>query len=598
MQRFSHFRFDQGTWGEAGGAGTLPADLMQRFSITMYMPPLHGQREIDALTYLDFCTQARFPRHRLYYSRIAADLIHSILFKNDWPANLAGLARSLRNLSYADQRDASQADLEYQLRPSCDTLRDRRPELGWFDRPGVGSGPAAGDGGTRRSAELVAWACGGKDIPAGWVPDVAVRLYTRLVQLRLAEAVGHEVPDAGLRLTPPPGDSGWPRTDLTAEAFLRLTEEQFAREFLLPSGAGRADGGSEEVAVLLDQLRKHPVLGTDFAALQAGLRIDPVEADLPSYRAIAVNRVGRSRSTGRRTQPVGSPGQDPQAAGEVGEQANRFCIEDSIFHVVFRGVGGGIEEGRFPRSGSLGLAYYRHLLQHPETGFSATRLERETGRKDGTPDHRVERATGEEGFTSGSGFDPVLDPEGKRRIEQRLGAIALKLEKASQKGHRLQIEELEKEQRFLRAELDQAVHGLRDQNRETLDEMLRDNERELEEARNDGDTLLIKELEERRQSFFARVEKEKHGRQDKNLDKSTKRARDRVRKSMEQAQKKLIFSKMPGLAQYLRASGDLRRRLVDLSAPTYVATLADMRPGQLATEGPEGRAMRRQDSAR
>ena len=83
--------------------------------------------------------------------------------------------------------------------------------------------------------------------------------------------------------------------------------------------------------------------------------------------------------------------------------------------------------------------------------------------------------------------------------------------------------------------------------------MLRDNERELEEARNDGDTLLIKELEEHRQSFFARVEKEKHGRRDKNLDRSAKRARDRVRKSMEQAQKKLILSKMPGLAQYLMA---------------------------------------------
>ena len=276
------FRLDTGTWGEAGGAWTLPADLMQRFAITMHMPPLHGQREIDALAYLDFCIKVRFPSHRLYYRRIAADLIHSILFKNDWPANLAGLARALRNLSYADLHDASQAEPEDQPRLSCDTLRDRRPELGWFDRPGVGPGPAEGDGGTPRSAELVAWACGGGDIPADSVPDVAVRLYTRLVQVRLAEAVGREGPDAGLRPTPPPGDSGLPRPDLTAEAFLRLTEEQFARQFLLLGGAGRADGGPEEVAVLRDQLRNHPVLGTDFAALQAGLRIDPVEADLPS----------------------------------------------------------------------------------------------------------------------------------------------------------------------------------------------------------------------------------------------------------------------------------------------------------------------------
>ena len=540
------FRLDTGTWGETGGAGTLPADLMQRFAITMHMPPLHGQRAIDALAYLDFCTKARFPSHRLYYRRIAADLIHSILFENDWPANLAGLARSLRNLSYADQS-------EDQLRPLCDILRDRRPELGWFDRPGVGPGPHEGDGGTPRPAELVAWACGGDDIPAGWVPDVAVRLYTRLVQVRLAEEVNREGPDAGLRPTPPPGGSGGPRTDLTAEAFLRLSQEQFARQFLLPGGAGRADGGPEVVAGLRDRLRDHPVLGTDFAALQAGLRIDPVEADLPSYRAIAVNQVGRSRSTGGRTQAGGAPGRDPQAAGEASEPANRFCVEDSIFHVVFRGTGGGVEEGRFPRGESLGLAYYRHLLQHPETEFPASRLEREIHRVGGTPDRRVERATAEDGFTGGSGFDPVLDPEGKRIIETRLGAIALELEKASRKGDRLQIEELEKERRFLRAELDQAVHGLRDQNRETLAEMLRDNERELEEARNDGDPVVIEELEERRRSFFARVEKENHGHKDKNLDKSAKRARDRVRKSLEQAQKKLIFSGMPGLAQYLRA---------------------------------------------
>ena len=526
---------------------------MQRFSITMYMPPLHGQREIDALTYLDFCTKACFPRHQLYYRRIAADLIHSILFKSDWPANFAGLARALRNLSYADLRDASQAEPGHPQRPLSDALRDCRPELGWFERPDVGLGPARGEGDTRRSAELVAWACGGEDIPAGSVRDVAVRLYTRLLQLRLSQAVGREVPDAGLRLTPPPGDSGLPRPDLTAEAFLQLSEEQFTRQFLLPGGAGQADGGPAEIAVLLDQLRKHPVLGTDFAALQAGLRIDPVEADLPSYRAIAVNRVGRSRSTEWRTHPVESPVQDPQAAGEASELANCFCFEGATFHIVFRGVGGGVEEGRFPCNGNLGLVFYRHLIQHSETGFSATRIERETGRKDATPDPQVERATGEEGFTSGSGFDPILDPEGKRIIEQRLGAIALKLEKASQKGDRLQIEELEKEQRFLRAELDQAVHGLRDQNRKTLAEMLRDNERELEEARNDGDPIVIEELEERRQSFFARVEKEKHGRRDKNLDRSAKRGRDRVRKSMEQAQKKLILSKMPGLAQYLIA---------------------------------------------
>ena len=74
----------------------------------------------------------------------------------------------------------------------------------------------------------------------------------------------------------------------------------------------------------------------------------------------------------------------------------------------------------------------------------------------------------------------------------------------------------------------------------------------MEEARNDGDTLLIKELEEHRQSFFARVEKEKHGRRDKNLDRSAKRRLPRPQEHGASPEK-LILSKMSGLAQYLMA---------------------------------------------
>jgi hypothetical protein len=409
---------------------------------------------------------------------------------------------------------------------------------------------AAADAKTRHRADLVAWACGGEDIPAEAVPDVAVRLYTRLCRFRLFEDDGREAPDAGPGPMPLPGELGEPRPDLTAEAFLRLSEEQFAREYLFPGGAGRADGGPDEVvAVLRDRLRNHPVLGTDFTALQAGLRIDPVGADLPSYRTLAINQVARPWSTGWRTQSVGAPGQDPQAAGGASEPANRFCLEDGIFRVVFRTAEGRTEEGRFPRDGNLGLVYYRHLIQHPEKGFSALELAREVGQKGAPPEQRHERATAGEGYGSGTSHDPVLDEEGKQKFAQGLDAIARELEEARRKGDRGRIGELKK----INAELKGAIHIRKGDDLDELGRQLRAIDQDLEEAKRDGNPpLVIQELETKRQVIVAMVTKIAHGRKDKNLDKSAKQARDSIRKAMEDARTKLILHGLPRLATYLK----------------------------------------------
>ena len=221
---------------------------------------------------------------------------------------------------------------------------------------------------------------------------------------------------------------------------------------------------------------------------------------MPSSRALAINQVGRSRSTGRRTQSVGPPGQDPQAAGEASEQANRFCIENGIFHVVFRTAEGRTEEGRFPRDGNLGLAYYHHLLQHPDKGFSAIELAREVGRKDTPPEQRYERTTAGEGYGSGTSYDPVLDKEGKQKIAKRLDTIARELEQARRKDDRRRIVELEKEQKFINAELKGAIHIRKDDDLDELGRQLSAVDQELEEARREGDPLLlIQELEAKRQ---------------------------------------------------------------------------------------------------
>jgi hypothetical protein len=108
------FLLESGAWGDAPqrppGEPALPADLMQRFAITMYMPPIHRHREIDALAFLHYCCWVRIRSAGVIYRRIDAGLIHHILFKNDWPANLEGLSRALKHLAYSDWRDARMAD--------------------------------------------------------------------------------------------------------------------------------------------------------------------------------------------------------------------------------------------------------------------------------------------------------------------------------------------------------------------------------------------------------------------------------------------------------------------------------------------------------
>ena len=97
------FLLESGTWGYAPqrppGEPTLPADLMQRFAITLYVPPLHGHREIDILAFLDYWTRVPSNSSRVQYRAMDAALVLHMLFDNDWPANLEGISRALRQSS-------------------------------------------------------------------------------------------------------------------------------------------------------------------------------------------------------------------------------------------------------------------------------------------------------------------------------------------------------------------------------------------------------------------------------------------------------------------------------------------------------------------
>ena len=174
------FLLESGAWGYAPqrppGEPTLSADLMQRFAITLYVPPLHGHREIDILAFLDYWTWVPSNSSRVRYKAIDAALVLRMLFDNDWPANLEGISRALRHSSrlifHAEGGWHGGRRAKYEV----DCLRDRWAEQGWIAPPtSLQANPTA--------AWPVKWLWGEADIPVGAMADFAVRLYLRFCQL-------------------------------------------------------------------------------------------------------------------------------------------------------------------------------------------------------------------------------------------------------------------------------------------------------------------------------------------------------------------------------------------------------------------------------
>ena len=111
------FLLESGTWGNAPqrppDEPTLPADLMQRFAITLYVPPLHGHREIDILAFLDYWSKVQIQNYRIRYRKIDVALVHRMLFEDDWPANLEGISRVLRRIGHFESYNIAKSWREY-----------------------------------------------------------------------------------------------------------------------------------------------------------------------------------------------------------------------------------------------------------------------------------------------------------------------------------------------------------------------------------------------------------------------------------------------------------------------------------------------------
>ena len=137
---------------------------MQRFAIPLYVPPLHGQREIDIPAFLDSWTRVPRNSSRVRFRAIDATLVLQMLFDNDWPANLEGVSRALRHSSrlifHAECGRHAGRRTEYEI----ECLRDRWAELGW-------TAPPSGCHQGRRPGTHAPGGCGG----SGAVPPVPLK---------------------------------------------------------------------------------------------------------------------------------------------------------------------------------------------------------------------------------------------------------------------------------------------------------------------------------------------------------------------------------------------------------------------------------------
>ena len=338
---------------------TLVDAFWHYFDLALFMPPVGADRRIDVLAFLDYWHRARAQRARLRYRRIAAPLLHRLVFGGDLANNFDGLYAHLRMLGNADRlrRGGAAGDAEVQ---EFETL---------MDAPLPGRG-AAGPSATARTDEAVVWS-DEEGIPFEALPDLAVRMYLWCCRCGPAEPGGvwrGPEEDTDARLARVPLDQF--RSGLTAREFLSLNEERFIREHVLPGAAPAIADRTDGFMFLIDRVRNRGLFGTSFRAIQEGLRVCPVAANdlLSSSEEDVPTGVGNRARTAPR---------DRRAAATLDETVSvdpdRFCIEDGDFRLRFHHRGR-TESGKFASTSHLGLAYFRHLIRHPGEGFTPEEL--------------------------------------------------------------------------------------------------------------------------------------------------------------------------------------------------------------------------------
>jgi hypothetical protein len=331
---------------------------------------------------------------------------------------------------------------------------------------------------------------GPEPFPLESLPDLAVRMYLWSCQQDTLDT-GPAGGDVAGSLDRIPLEQF--RAGLTAEGFLGLTEERFIREHVCPGCASSLRQRPDSFMVLLDRVRDARRFGTTFAALRAGLAIDPVRCARDRSQVSINPRSGGVHFRPAREGPSwasgphgtdGDLGAAEAVASQPGDSApNQFSCDGKYFQIVFHAASGRIERGTFQRKGNFGLAYYRYLIQNHGQGFTPIDIERGVGK-----------------YVDNPIDDPALDPTAWSGYLERLNEI----------------------------------------------------DEELCRAERDCDYASVDRLHRERDEIGRQLRDAQHGGQAKGLDTTFKKARDRVRNAMKDALVKLHDEKMEGLREYLK----------------------------------------------
>jgi hypothetical protein len=178
---------------------------------------------------------------------------------------------------------------------------------------------------------------------------------------------------------------------------------------------------------------------------------------------------------------------------------NRFSYKSTVIEIVYHTDNGKTETGAFATQREIGLLYYYMLINNPSKSISAAELESFVGR------WKSERRRSQEPFNVGIlnqwTFDRTIDSRGLAAIDTALKAIR----------------------------------------------------NEIEEAKESNDETRVIQLQERQERLRAQVASDFLGKRAKNVDLEQAHLRDRVRKALANARKR-IFDQMPMFAAHLTST--------------------------------------------
>jgi hypothetical protein len=331
------------SWNVSEGeprADVLPAELLQQFGVTMYMPPIHGNREIDILAYLDYANRVRFPRSGFRYRAIDAPLICRLFFDTDWPNNFRGLANYLKLVADDDREKIGggdpRSDGEADGSGSVEILPVLREweKLKWF-------------------RARIDWRCDANKVPFGLLPDLATRIYAWHSTLVHLATDGEGVDDPSLRLTLLPKDGWRRRGGLRVQQFLAMSTVSYVQQILLWGLHPTSQAQISWAQILRDRVTRNPVFGATFESLQSGLAMD-VRSIAKTLKEITSS--GSDSTAVAARHPGVAPGMGTEAERSASDERprGRFFCDGENFVIEFT-VGESKEFNHFPIKDHLGL---------------------------------------------------------------------------------------------------------------------------------------------------------------------------------------------------------------------------------------------------